>query len=67
VAVDHSTLHRRVFKYVPALETALLAHKCPVGGSWRLDETYVRVKGAWKYLYRVVDKSCDDHKRQRRP
>jgi putative transposase len=34
-----------------------LARKRPVGGSRRLDETYVRVKGAWKYLYRAVDKT----------
>jgi putative transposase len=57
VEVDHSTLHRWVLKYVPALEKAFLARKRPVGGNWRLDETYVRVKGAWKYLYRAVDKA----------
>ena len=56
VEVDHSTLHRWVLKYVPALEKAFLARKRPVDGSWRLDETYVRIKGAWKYLYRAVDK-----------
>ena len=39
------------------MEQAFLARKRPVGGSWRLDETYVRVKGAWKYLYRAVDKA----------
>jgi putative transposase len=57
VEVDHSTLNRWVLKYVPALEKAFLARKRPVGRSWRLDETYVRVKGAWKYLYRAVDKA----------
>jgi hypothetical protein len=36
VEVDHSTFHRWVLKYVPSLETSLLAHKRPVGGSWRL-------------------------------
>jgi len=46
VEVDHSTLHRRVLKYVPALEKVSLARKRPVGRNWRLDETYVRVKGA---------------------
>jgi transposase-like protein len=56
VEVDHSTLHRWALKYVPALEKAFLARKRPVGGSWRLEETYVRVKGARKYLYRAVDK-----------
>jgi putative transposase len=54
VEVDHSTLNRWVLKYVPALEKAFLTRKRPVGRSWRLDETYVRVKGAWKYLYRAV-------------
>jgi putative transposase len=49
VEVVHSTLNRWVLKYVPALEKAFLARKRPVGRSWRLDETYVRVKSAWKY------------------
>ena len=57
VEVDHSTLHRWVLKYVPLLEKAFLARKRPVGGSWRMDETYVRIKGVWKYLYRAVDKT----------
>jgi putative transposase len=57
VEVDHPTLHRWVLKYVPVLEKAFLARKLPVGGSWRLDETYVRIKGAWNYLYRAVDKA----------
>jgi putative transposase len=33
-----------------------LKHKRPVGASWRMDETYIKVKGVWKYLYRAVDK-----------
>lgn len=57
VEVDHSTLHRRVLKYVPLLEKAFLARKRRAGGSWRMDETYVRIKGTWKYLYRAVDKT----------
>ncbi len=57
VEVDHSTLHRWVLKYVPLLEGAFLVRKRPVRGSWRMDETYVRIKGTWKYLYRAVDKS----------
>jgi transposase-like protein len=43
--VDHSTLNRWVLKCVTALEKASLTRKRPVGGSWRLDKTYVRVKG----------------------
>jgi putative transposase len=54
---DHSTLNRWVVKYVPLLERQFRARKRPVGSSWRLDETYVKVKGAWKYLYRAVDKA----------
>jgi transposase-like protein len=55
VEVDHATLNRWVLKYVPLLEQELQVRKQPVGPSWRMDETYVRVKGSWKYLYRAVD------------
>ena len=57
VAVDHSTLNRWVVKYAPAFEQQFRARKRPVGTSWRMDETYVRVKGHWQYLYRAVDKA----------
>jgi putative transposase len=57
VPVDHTTLNRWVLKYVPMLEQEFRTRKRAVGPSWRLDETYVRVKGAWKYLYRAVDKA----------
>ena len=57
VEVDHSTLNRWVLKYVPLLDQQFRARKRPVGSSWRMDETYVRIKGAWKYLYRAVDKA----------
>src|SRR6202049_2373014 len=57
VEVDHSTLNRWVLKYVPLLDTQFRARKRPVGSSWRMDETYVGVSGAWKYLYRAVDKA----------
>ena len=56
VEVDHSTLNRWVVKYVPLLDEQFRARKRPVGSSWRMDETYVRIKGVWKYLYRAVDK-----------
>lgn len=56
--VDHSTVQRWVVKYAPQLEeTFRKNHKRPSGGSWRMDETYVKVKGNWVYLYRAVDKS----------
>ena len=57
VEVDHSTLNRWVLKYVPLLEQAFRVRKRRVSGSWRMDETYVRTKGHWKYLYRAVDKA----------
>lgn len=56
VAVDHSTVHRWAIKLLPVLEKALRRRKLPVGKSWRMDETYIRVKGEWRYLYRAVDK-----------
>jgi putative transposase len=56
VSVDHSTLNRWVIKYAPEIEKQFRLRKQPVGKSWRMDETYIKVKGEWKYLYRVVDK-----------
>src|SRR5436309_9128659 len=56
VHVDHSTINRWVIKYSPLLEAAFHRRKRPVWVSWRMDETYVKVKGQWRYLYRAVDK-----------
>ena len=56
VEVDHSTMIRWVIKYSPQLKAALHRRKRPVWLSWRMDETYMKVKGEWKYLYRAVDK-----------
>ena len=56
VEVDHSTLNRWVIKYAPEIEKQFRQCRRPVGRSWRVDETYIRVKGEWKYLYRAVDK-----------
>ena len=55
VSVDHATINRWVLKYSPPLEAAFHRRKRPVGRSWRMDETYIRVKGEWRYLYRAVD------------
>jgi len=54
--IDHVTIQRWVVKYSPQLEEAFHRHKRPVWVSWRMDETYIKVKGEWKYLYRAVDK-----------
>jgi putative transposase len=56
VTVDHSTLNRWVIKYAPECEKQFRHRQCPVGKSWRMDETYVKIKGKWAYLYRAVDK-----------
>ncbi|EKN6394599.1 IS6 family transposase [Yersinia enterocolitica] len=55
IAVDHSTLHRWVIRLVPLLDKAFRRHKRSVGSRWRMDETYIKIKGQWKYLYRAVD------------
>ena len=59
ISVDHSTVHRWALKLLPMLEQAFRRHKRAVGRSWRMDETYIKVKGEWKYLYRAVDKAGD--------
>jgi transposase-like protein len=53
--VDHSTLNRWVIKYAPQCEKQFRRRQCPVGRSWRREETYVRIKGGWASLYRAVD------------
>ena len=57
VEVDHATINRWVIKYSSPLEAAFHRQKRPVWISWRMDETYIRVKGQWRYLYRAVDKT----------
>ncbi len=56
VVLDHSTVQRWVVKYAPQLEERFRKQKRPTGGSWRMDETYIKVKGKWCYYYRAVDK-----------
>ena len=56
VFVDHPSINRWAIRFLPLLEKVFRKHKRTVGGSWRMDETYIQVKGAWKYLYRAVDK-----------
>ena len=60
VAVDHTTLYRWVQRYAPEMERRLRWQwRRPRSGSWRIDETYIKVRGKWAYLYRVVDKFGD--------
>ena len=56
IEVDHSTVHRWALKLLPIFEKKFRKLKRRVGASWRMDETYIKVKGNWKYLYRAVDK-----------
>lgn len=56
VSVDHSSINRWAIRFLPLIEKMARKHKRLVGGSWRVDETYIKVKGVWKYLYRAVDK-----------
>ena len=56
VFVDHSSINRWAIRFLPLLEKVFHKYKRPVGRSWRMDETYIKVKGDWKYLYRAVDK-----------
>src|SRR3712207_8095339 len=55
VAVDHTTMYRWVQRFAPELEKRVRRHLRPCHGPWHVDETYVRVGGEWRYLYRAVD------------
>src|SRR3954447_20578486 len=53
--IAHTTILRWVQHYTPEFEKRWQRYARPVGGSWRMDETYVKVGGEWMYLYRAVD------------
>ena len=59
VFVDHTTVHRWAIKMLPVLAAVFRRRKRPVDLSWRVDETYIKVSGQWKYLYRAVDRASD--------
>ena len=56
VPLVHTTVMRWVQRFVPMFEKRWMKYARPTGSSWRVDETYIRVKGKWTYLYRAVDK-----------
>ena len=56
VDVDHTTLNRWVIKYAPLIATEAQRRKSGTSTSWRMDETYIKVKGKWMYYYRAIDK-----------
>jgi len=57
VAVDHTTIFRWVQRYAPEIDKRARWYQGYRSPSWRVDETYVRVGGSWKYLFRTVDKA----------
>jgi transposase-like protein len=61
VEVDHTTIFRWIQAYAEELEKRIRPHLPMSNGSWRVDETYVRVKGRWMYLYRAVDSRVTRH------
>jgi transposase, IS6 family len=55
IEVDHTTIYRWVQAYAPELGKPIRPHLSSTNDSWKVDETYIKVKGEWKYLYRAID------------
>jgi len=59
IQVDHSTIMRWIHQYSPEIEKKIRRYLRPTNNSWRVDETYINVKGKWEYFYRAVDSNGD--------
>jgi transposase-like protein len=59
ISIDHSTIHRWVVHFSPMLLKRFNRRKRSVGSKWHMDETYVKVRGQWVYLYRAIDSVGD--------
>lgn len=59
IKMDHSTVHRRVLHFSPKLLEFFNRRKRQVTRKWNLDETYIKVKGEWMYLYCAIDSNGD--------
>jgi transposase-like protein len=57
IPLAHTTILRWIQPYLPEFEKRWSRHARPIGGSWRMDESYINVRGRWVYLYRAVDKA----------
>ena len=67
LSVDHTTIYRWVQRYAPELEKRVRAQLKPTNDSWRVDETYIKVRGAWMYRYRAVDSASNTLEFMRSP
>jgi transposase-like protein len=65
VVVDHVTLYRWVQRFTPLIVEAARPCRHTVGDRWFVDETYVKVAGRWRYVYRAVDQYGQGHRRVR--
>jgi transposase-like protein len=54
VYIDHSTISRWAIRFLPLRDKIFLERKRSAGGCWRMGETYIKVRGQWKYLYRAL-------------
>jgi len=63
IEVDHGTLLRWVQRFTPLLVEAARPCRHSVGGHWFVDETYVKVSGSWRHVYRAVDQYGQGHRR----
>jgi transposase-like protein len=59
ISVDHATIHRWTVHYAPLPLEQFNQRKRPVTGKWHVDETYIKVRGQWRYLYRAIDSNGD--------
>jgi transposase-like protein len=59
ISVDHATVHRWIVHYAPLLLERFNQRKRPVSGKWHVDETYIKLRDQWRYLYRAIDNVGD--------